>query len=216
MRICPLKGGGESNCGLPKFFISINLILCFIVSAVSILPQVQEALPNSGLLQSAVVTLYTTYLTWSAVANNPDRDCNPGFMGFIDGHKNKAQPLSNINAKQLMSQFMFPIRLHSTLQALLDWLFGFCAFCTVHCDQLPGWLEFQMLKNKVWTIVFLLLMWWWSNKNSNLVNLELNLGTYFSWHNCTFAWQKLQYRQEIVVYSYVWLNLTSVCFSERK
>lgn len=82
-----LQGGGESNCGLPKFFISFNLILCVIVSAVSILPQVQEALPNSGLLQSAVVTLYTMYLTWSAVANNPNIACNPGFLSFVDGHK---------------------------------------------------------------------------------------------------------------------------------
>lgn len=82
-----LQGGETSSCGLPKFFISINLILCFIVSVVSILPKVQEALPNSGLLQSAVVTLYTIYLTWSAVANNPNRECNPGFMSIIDGTK---------------------------------------------------------------------------------------------------------------------------------
>lgn len=81
------QGGETSSCGLPKFFISINLILCFIVSVVSILPKVQEALPNSGLLQSAVVTLYTIYLTWSAVANNPNRECNPGFMSIIDGTK---------------------------------------------------------------------------------------------------------------------------------
>lgn len=57
-------------CGLNKFFISFNLILCVIVSVISILPHVQERLPHSGLLQSAIVSLYTIYLTWSAVANN--------------------------------------------------------------------------------------------------------------------------------------------------
>ena len=31
------------TCGLHKFFISINLIICFILSVVSILPKVQES-----------------------------------------------------------------------------------------------------------------------------------------------------------------------------
>lgn len=55
--------------------------MCVAVSVVSVLPIVQEKLPNSGLLQSSVVTLYSIYLTWSAVANNPDRQCNHGFFG---------------------------------------------------------------------------------------------------------------------------------------
>jgi serine incorporator 1/3 len=62
------------NCGLNKFFISFNMILCVLVSILSILPAIQEAQPRSGLLQSAMVTLYTMYLTWSAVANNPGRN----------------------------------------------------------------------------------------------------------------------------------------------
>ncbi|XP_044743939.1 probable serine incorporator isoform X2 [Chrysoperla carnea] len=74
----------ESNaCGLNKFFISFNLILCVIVSILSILPAVQESQPRSGLLQSAVVTLYITYLTWAAISNNPDKQCNPGMLGII-------------------------------------------------------------------------------------------------------------------------------------
>lgn len=63
----------SDDCGLNKFFISMNLILGIVVSVVSILPAVQEKRPNSGLLQSAVITLYTIYLTWSAVANNPSK-----------------------------------------------------------------------------------------------------------------------------------------------
>lgn len=80
----------SDDCALNKFFISINLIACFIISVVSVLPSVQEALPRSGLLQSSVVSLYTIYLTWSAVANNPDEECNPGLLGII-GQKSESK-----------------------------------------------------------------------------------------------------------------------------
>ncbi|XP_075982062.1 serine incorporator TMS1 isoform X4 [Anticarsia gemmatalis] len=63
------------GCGLSKFFISINLILVVIASGVSILPSVQEYQPRSGLLQSSVVALYVTYLTWSALSN-ASGECN--------------------------------------------------------------------------------------------------------------------------------------------
>ncbi|CAG2058586.1 unnamed protein product [Timema podura] len=72
-----------NDCALNKFFISFNLILCAIVSVVSILPSVQEGQPRSGLLQSSVVTLYVVYLTWSSVSNQPDKECNPGFLGIV-------------------------------------------------------------------------------------------------------------------------------------
>ncbi|XP_037078986.1 serine incorporator 3-like isoform X2 [Pollicipes pollicipes] len=73
------------GCATHKFFISVNLILCVVVSVVSVLPKVQQAQPNSGLLQSAAVTLYTMYLTWSAMANQPDLTCKPNFSGIING-----------------------------------------------------------------------------------------------------------------------------------
>jgi hypothetical protein len=57
------------------------MILCVAVSVLSITPRVQEAQPRSGLLQSAVVTLYVVYLTWSAVSNNPNKACNPNLLG---------------------------------------------------------------------------------------------------------------------------------------
>lgn len=71
------------DCALNKFFISFNLILCVIVSIISVLPSVQEMQPRSGLLQSSVVTLYVMYLTWSSVSSQPYRPCNPGFLGVI-------------------------------------------------------------------------------------------------------------------------------------
>jgi serine incorporator 1/3 len=79
----------SDDCALNKFFISFNMILCIAVSVLSITPRVQETQPRSGLLQSAIVTLYTVYLTWSAVANNPDGNCNPGLLGIISNDKSK-------------------------------------------------------------------------------------------------------------------------------
>ncbi|XP_054026327.1 serine incorporator 2 [Dryobates pubescens] len=68
------------GCTEGKVLISINLILCLIVSAVSILPKVQEAQPHSGLLQASLITLYTTYITWASLANVPNRSCNPTLL----------------------------------------------------------------------------------------------------------------------------------------
>ncbi|CAD5231551.1 unnamed protein product [Bursaphelenchus xylophilus] len=73
-------GGG---CGLPIFIITFNIILCLLVSVISILPKVQERMPNSGLLQSSFLTMYTMYLTWSALINNPDHTCNPSLVNII-------------------------------------------------------------------------------------------------------------------------------------
>ncbi|NWU44198.1 SERC2 protein, partial [Hylia prasina] len=68
------------GCTQGKAFISINLILCLIVSVVSIVPKIQEAQPHSGLLQASLITLYTIYVTWSALANVPAQRCNPTLL----------------------------------------------------------------------------------------------------------------------------------------
>lgn len=70
---------GQSGCGLNQFFITFNLILCILATALSISPPVQEANPRSGLAQSGMVAIYVTYLVTSAVANHKDSDgkCNP-------------------------------------------------------------------------------------------------------------------------------------------
>ena len=49
-----------------------------IVSIMTIHPRIQEAQPASGLLQAAVISAYSMYLTWSAMSNEPDANCNPG------------------------------------------------------------------------------------------------------------------------------------------
>ncbi|XP_012686884.1 serine incorporator 2 [Clupea harengus] len=73
----------HDDCTTHKVFISLNLIFTIVVSVVAILPKVQEAQPSSGLLQASMITLYTTYLTWSAMTNNPNRKCNPSLLSLV-------------------------------------------------------------------------------------------------------------------------------------
>lgn len=69
---------GPASCGLNKFFISFNLLLCIALCGAAVAPKVQEVNPKSGLLQAACVALYITYLTWSAASNEPDdAQCGP-------------------------------------------------------------------------------------------------------------------------------------------
>lgn len=71
------------GCFINKFFISFNMLLCIAASIVSVLPKVQESQPRSGLLQSSFITLYTMFLTWSAMTNEPDRACNPSLLSIF-------------------------------------------------------------------------------------------------------------------------------------
>jgi len=73
-------GDYSGQCKLHEFFASFNLLICVGLSIVSILPKVQEHMPQSGLLQSSMVSLYILYLTWSAVSNSPRDDCKPSFF----------------------------------------------------------------------------------------------------------------------------------------
>ncbi|KAG8451212.1 hypothetical protein GDO86_003452 [Hymenochirus boettgeri] len=72
----------SNECVHNKVFISLNLIFCVIISIVSILPKVQDAQPHSGLLQASIITLYTMYVTWSAMANVPEQNCNPTLLAI--------------------------------------------------------------------------------------------------------------------------------------
>ncbi|KAM8977414.1 serine incorporator 2 [Pelodytes ibericus] len=88
-------------CTLNKVFISLNLIFCVIVSIVSILPKVQDAQPHSGLLQASVITLYTFFVTWSAMANVPDKNCNPTLLSIVTNATNTAATSSSSSASVL-------------------------------------------------------------------------------------------------------------------
>uniref|UniRef100_A0A8C8RHX8 Serine incorporator 1 n=1 Tax=Pelusios castaneus TaxID=367368 RepID=A0A8C8RHX8_9SAUR len=71
------------GCTENKAFISVNMLLCIGASVMSILPKIQESQPRSGLLQSSVITIYTMYLTWSAMTNEPEKKCNPSLLRII-------------------------------------------------------------------------------------------------------------------------------------
>ncbi|KAM7372825.1 hypothetical protein PAMP_007721 [Pampus punctatissimus] len=71
------------GCTEHKVFISLNFIFCIIVSIVAIMPKVQEAQPSSGLLQASIISLYTMFVTWSAMTNNPNRQCNPSLLSLV-------------------------------------------------------------------------------------------------------------------------------------
>lgn len=68
----------SSGCSMNQASITINLILFLIVSFISVHPAIQEYNPKAGLAQSAMVAVYCTYLTMSAVSMEPDdNNCNP-------------------------------------------------------------------------------------------------------------------------------------------
>ncbi|VUC33791.1 unnamed protein product [Clonostachys rosea] len=67
----------NSACTMNQAVITINLILWIVISVISVNPTVQEHNPKAGLAQAAMVAIYCTYLTMSAVAMEPDNDqCN--------------------------------------------------------------------------------------------------------------------------------------------
>lgn len=53
---------GSPECQLNQFFISFNLVLCFIVVIASCNHLVQEANPKSGMAQASMVAVYATCL----------------------------------------------------------------------------------------------------------------------------------------------------------
>jgi hypothetical protein len=56
-----------SECALNVTLITINILLCIFILAISVHPKIQEANPSSSLLQPALVASYCSYLLWSAL-----------------------------------------------------------------------------------------------------------------------------------------------------
>lgn len=75
----------SSGCSMNQAAITINLLLWIAISVISVHPTVQEHNPKAGLAQAAMVAVYCTYLTMSAVSMEPDetedRRCNPLVLG---------------------------------------------------------------------------------------------------------------------------------------
>ncbi|EGT34050.1 hypothetical protein CAEBREN_24071 [Caenorhabditis brenneri] len=102
------------GCGLPKFFIIINVLVCVAVSLLSVSPMVQEINPRSGLLQAVVISAYIIYLTWSALLSNPNESCNPTVANVTQS------TIPTVNEKS-DDKFVTPMPVHS-LVSLLIWL----------------------------------------------------------------------------------------------
>ncbi|KAJ3012195.1 Serine incorporator 3 [Thoreauomyces humboldtii] len=62
----------NSGCGLNIMYVTVNLILVLAISILSLLPAVQNANPRSGIFQSAILSLYATYLVGSAIGSEPN------------------------------------------------------------------------------------------------------------------------------------------------
>ena len=67
----------RSDCPANLFFISFHVYMCTSATFISVHPVIQSAKPKSGLLQSSVVTVYSTYMMWLTLSNEPDELCNP-------------------------------------------------------------------------------------------------------------------------------------------
>jgi hypothetical protein len=68
----------NGGCTMNQTAISLNWIFFIVVSIISVHPAIQEYNPKAGLAQSAMVAVYCTYLTMSAVSMEPDdHQCNP-------------------------------------------------------------------------------------------------------------------------------------------
>ncbi|TQS37363.1 hypothetical protein Golomagni_02166 [Golovinomyces magnicellulatus] len=66
------------GCSMNQVAISLNLIFFIITGFISVHPTVQEFNPRAGLAQAAIVAVYCSYLTMSAVSMEPDdKNCNP-------------------------------------------------------------------------------------------------------------------------------------------
>lgn len=67
-----------NGCTMNQAAITINLLFWVVISIISVNPTVQEHNPKAGLAQAAMVAIYCTYLTMSAVSMEPDdKLCNP-------------------------------------------------------------------------------------------------------------------------------------------
>lgn len=54
------------------FLVTSNLIFALVATVVSVLPAVREYQPTTGLVQSSLVALYVSYLSWTAISSDPD------------------------------------------------------------------------------------------------------------------------------------------------
>ena len=73
-------GASAGQCKLHEFFISFNMLICLAIFFFSIISKSLKSLKssiNSILLKSSLISVYITYLTWSAVSSSNYDQCKP-------------------------------------------------------------------------------------------------------------------------------------------
>jgi len=100
-------GEYTGQCKLHEFFVSFNMLICIGLSVVSILPKVQEHMPQSGILQSSMISMYIMYLTWSAVNNSPRMDCKPKFFNSSTSTSDQLVPTPATDDNEKMAHPTF-------------------------------------------------------------------------------------------------------------
>ena len=85
-----------TRCKANTFYVTFIVIQCFLATVISVTPTVQQELAGAGLLQSSVVILYTSYLTYNTLSTEPDATCNPLGKIILDYDK-----MSGINGEGL-------------------------------------------------------------------------------------------------------------------
>ena len=82
------------DCWWNAIIITAVLLMCVVLSGLSVVPQVQEHNPRAGLLQAAVFSVYCTYYTYSAILSEPT--CSELPFDFSTGSTTTADWLSLI------------------------------------------------------------------------------------------------------------------------
>merc|ERR1712226_944536 len=67
----------SSSCVDNIIILIVQIVLCVVISVMSILPKIQEENPRSGLLQASLTSLFAIGLTWMALSSDPRSSCNP-------------------------------------------------------------------------------------------------------------------------------------------
>ncbi|KRY31371.1 Serine incorporator 1, partial [Trichinella spiralis] len=134
----------DSSCILNRTVISVNLIVSIVISVFAILPVIQKHQPRSGLLQASVITLYTMYLTWSAMSNELDPVCNPSIMKIFFPGNSTITPETSDKAYATVSS--------SSIVGMAIWLLTvmYTSFRTSSgssADKLTGGGEAPMMTN---------------------------------------------------------------------
>uniref|UniRef100_A0AC35TWW3 Serine incorporator n=1 Tax=Rhabditophanes sp. KR3021 TaxID=114890 RepID=A0AC35TWW3_9BILA len=131
------KNYAGEGCGLSKFAIIFNVILCVIVSVISILPRVQEHFPYSGLLQSSFMSMYTVFLTWSSLTSSPDHACNPHLKEIFLGTDTQTYA-TPVPIESIVSLFIFmACLLYSAIRATSNTSMGAITGGNQEGDLLP-------------------------------------------------------------------------------